>query len=313
MKWFDPYKDELSLVFQAAEDRIRLFPEPLSEQGIHYLNGFNPLRRQSVNNYVCYLLPYWMQELVPLPTEQCRGIATGNVLLMLYFFIQDDLMDGEQHRWKEQLALANLLYAAFLEHQLQLFPSQSSYWQYFSTYIREWAAAVSRSPKGDFRSQPELLWGKSAPVKLGSTGALLLAGREDAIPQAASVVEQLLVTLQMADDWADWRDDVQTGSDNSLLSLIPPAFPEMADDGHGKLTEARAAQAIFTHHIMKSYAEHAIRNNERIQQLNWIAPSLESFHQALVDDLVQAANHIEKSRDMLKMGGLDYYLSKINK
>ena len=53
-----------------------------------------------------------------------QTMSLANVFIMLYFFIQDDVMDSPevQADWNEQLALSNLFYLLFLDLYRQEFP-----------------------------------------------------------------------------------------------------------------------------------------------------------------------------------------------
>ncbi|WP_410513678.1 hypothetical protein PaeBR_04380 [Paenibacillus sp. BR2-3] len=149
MNWFHDYEDELRLVFQGCSQIISQFPEPLNFQGLSYLSHFNVFETGSHKNYICYLLPYWLQESCRLTPGDCRQMSKGNVFLMLYFFIQDDLMDKPITSSPSKLPLANLLYVEFLNIYRFFFPGQSSFWTYFNRYIMEWADSVSNESTQD--------------------------------------------------------------------------------------------------------------------------------------------------------------------
>lgn len=79
MEWYFAYKDELEKVFRQAEERTSTFPAPFQQEGLDYLARFNPLREDSTRNYICYLLPFWLQELTGLPRNMPQAVTWQRV------------------------------------------------------------------------------------------------------------------------------------------------------------------------------------------------------------------------------------------
>ncbi|MBN3525266.1 hypothetical protein [Paenibacillus apiarius] len=311
MIWFDEYKAELHEVFAEAERRIEVFPAPMNVSGQRYMEKFNPLIRDSTTNYICYLLPYWVQATAGLTREQCRQLSIANVFVMLYFFLQDDLMDTVPENRNEQLILGNLFYLEFLQIYRQIYPPHSPFWASFHQYITEWAEAVAKEREEDiFLTHRVMVARKAAPVKFASTGALQLAGRTHLIDAMTNAVDTVLVTLQMADDWEDWEEDLREGSYNCLLSWIRfelnlPAMEPLSPD--------TVKTAIAVHDCMGGYAEQAQEHHHRLQAFNLDIAHLYQFHQFLVDGLVGEASRVRQERETLMLGGLNHWLSKNGK
>lgn len=316
MDWFQPYETDLAEVFAECGAAIADFPPPLDQMGLRYMRKFDVFEQGSAKNYICYLLPFWMKDLTSLPPAVYRKLSVANIFGMLYFFIQDDIMDTapEEYRpgqWKFQLALANLLQSEFIRLYQEFFPSDSPFWSYLRAYVQEWAEGVIyECDYDDFRHHPIGIAKKAAPVKLGSTAALLLANRSDLIAQASGFMDHVLLTLQMMDDWADWEQDLADGSYNCLLSLIK-AENHLAKDH--RLSRAEAERAIYHNETLRRYAKIASDNHQRLLDSPIHAPHVLSFHQTLLDELTADAGSIEVGRKMLEHGGLNYYLSILNK
>ncbi|CAM2976101.1 hypothetical protein PASE110613_10300 [Paenibacillus sediminis] len=310
MNWFKEFESELSVVFEECEAVISRFPAPLHERGLQYLQGFHPFRKDSAKNYICYLLPFWVKDLTHTSPELCRKLSLANVFVMLYFFVQDDLMDTAPEEWKEQLALANLFYVEFLEMYREHFPSDSPLWSYFRTYITEWTLTVVHENDADyFYHHAAMIAKKAGPLKLASTAALLLNGQAELISVVSSMVDRVLLTLQMMDDFVDWSEDLLQGSYNCLISLISSTY-QIAP---GQITEEVVNQALYLKGIMNPYAEMAAGNHKYIEKMQVNIPYLEAFHQLLCQQLQQEAERIDEERTQLLEGGLHYYLSKSNK
>jgi hypothetical protein len=305
--WQTACDEELSIVFEQAKSAASGFAEPMRSRGLAYLDKFNPLLPGSTKNYICYSLPFWLRDMTGANAHTCRRMSLANVYVMLYFFIQDDLMDTADSEWREQLALAQLYQISFLEIYRAEFPPESPFWAYFRTYIEDWAAAVATEGYGnDPFADPLQLARKAAPVKLASTGLLIKAGLEALVPRVSGLVDQTLVTLQMADDWADWEEDLAEGSPNSLISFIRGELGLAPDE---PVAEAQAHDCLWLKGTLRRFAEHASSRHERIEPDLAEAPLMLAFHASLASELRLAADRLETSKQSLLRGGFVDWLS----
>lgn len=305
LSYFEPFKDDIKLVFMEAERRISLFPEPLNHQGRVYINLFNPLEKDSSNNYICYLLPYWMKDIAPLTAEQCFKLSLANIFGMLYFFIQDDLMDSLviQEERTLQMALANLFNLQMTELHRELFTSDSLFWHYYNQYVTEWAQSVINETTYDFFNiSPLMIAKKSGPVKIASTGALLLTKQTHLIALSEEIIEHTLATLQMVDDWIDWETDLREGNYNCLLAMIHSDLEEQQP-----ITIEIVKQQIYLHSCLEKYIKIAkINNHDSSEQIN--IPFLSQFNHKLIQTLQEASTRIEKKKEALLLGGIFHLL-----
>lgn len=310
--WFNDYKGELMLVFDEAERRISQFPEPLGGLGQRYLEAFHPLVEGSSKNYICYLLPYWLEDALPLRREQTRDLALANVFVMLHYFIQDDVMDAPSSPggWASQLALSQLFQLQYLSLYRSMFPHDSVFWQHHDDYATEWAATVcNEGNENYFLTDPLRVAKKAGPVKLASTGALLLTERPQLIFPVSEMVDLLLVTLQMNDDWADWEEDLACGSYNGLIALVK-SLRGLSSDAIILAPEVRSS--LFVGGAMTRYSARAIAAHQRLSSLDVVCPHLISFHLVLTNSLSEAGAKIEAERKSLELGGLNHFIFKIN-
>jgi hypothetical protein len=308
MDWLNDYEEELRLVFHESRKIISEFPEPLNAQGMSYLEHFNVFQAESHKNYICYLLPFWLQKSCGLSAEITRQMSMGNVFFMLYFFIQDDLMDSKESSTYERLPLANLLYIEFLNIYRRLFPSNSSFWISFNRYITQWADSVSNETISDYFLNDRIkLSYKASPLKLSSTAALLLSGKDSLIPQSEEMIDSVLLTLQMLDDYEDWKEDLEEGSYNCLLSLTRSY---LSSDSSITLTSKEVEFFLFTASGLHTYAELAQATHNQVIASSLDVPHLIAFHSMLVTNLQQISDSIELEKKLLQDGGLFYYLSK---
>ncbi|NIK78621.1 hypothetical protein FHS15_003767 [Paenibacillus castaneae] len=306
MEWYNRYKKQLAYVFNEAEQRIAAFPAPLDSIGLAYADKFNPTKQDSGKDYICCLLPFWVKESAGINDDQCERLALANVYGMLYFFIQDDIMDSKpSSNWKERLALGNLLMLEMFNIFRKLFPSSSAFWEHYDSYVLDWADSVVNENSEDFFiKDPIRTAGKASPVKTASTGALLLSGREALIPSLEHAIDIVLMTLQMADDYADWKEDLADGSYNGLLAMIA------ADrDNTEPLTEKEVENAIYIRGCMKPYTQIAQDNHKKLLATRVGANELIQFHAYIIGHLIDVAETIESNLALHLKGGFEYFLS----
>ncbi|QNK59097.1 hypothetical protein [Paenibacillus sp. PAMC21692] len=318
MEWYERYKSRIRNVFGQALETIGRFPPPLHELGITYAEKFNPANQDGGKDYICTLLPYWMKEKAEISEEQCGQLALANVYGMLYFFIQDDVMDSKVAGgdWKSQLALGSLLQQEMFRIFRALFPSDSPFWRYYDGYVRTWADSVISEGRGNyFLTNPLLTSGKAAPVKISAVGALLLgpgassASTEEWISLTDEAIDIALMTLQMLDDWADWEEDLTDGSYNGLLAMIvagregalsDESVPSYNTEG---LTKERIEAAIYVRGCMQPYADIAKGYHDRLSDNLCAPPELVAFNLHMVECLhAIAARHEDRKRKQLGGG-----------
>ncbi|BFH11960.1 methionine synthase I [Paenibacillus melissococcoides] len=311
MEWFDDYKEDLEAIFAEAARLISSFPAPLQEMGLHYLEKSNPLLTESTN-YICYLLPFWLQEATGAKRCDSRRLGMAGVFMMLHYCLLDDVMDSpRQGSWHKTLALGHLCYIEYEKVYRELFPAFSPFWYAFSRCSAEWAEAVSMELEHDFFLNERIrVAHKASPVKLSAVGAAYLGGTDHLLPAITAAVETVLVTLQMSDDAEDWEKDLREGSYNCLLSWIR----SMTNRPLGApLTPDEVRQAITVSDALQGYAAIAAENHARLQRLPVASPNLLAFHQAMADSLRQEAENIYEERNKLMAGGFSYILSNLAK
>ena len=248
-----------------------------------------------------------MEDICELPAEEFNKLSLANVFVMLYYFIQDDIMDAAKGEHTSKLPLANLFHIQFLSIYRELFPSSSPFWSYYETYILEWSKSVTNELQSDyFHNDKMQIAKKASPVKNASTGALLLANQAQLIPAVTAAVEQTLVTLQMLDDWADWEEDLEEGSYNCLLASIRKQLQLSTAD---ELTPEMVKQQLYVHDFFAAYAGTADSHHEHLLSLSVGMEQLVAFHDSLVQNIHRVANEIKERRAALVSGGFYYFLS----
>lgn len=308
MKWLSPYEQELDLAFTEAETILATFPESFRVPALEYLDKFHVLKEKRSKNYICYLLPFWLQEHVGLSPADVRRFTVANIFGMMYYHLIDACMDEPETVIIRQLPLAEFIHLEFIRIYSGYFPGETVFWNYFKQYVSEWAEAVSGERTSDYyHDDPVRMGHKAAPVKLTIAGSLLLANREAEIPRLEQAVDTVLVTLQLLDDWQDWEKDLHEGSYNALVSIVQA---ELKIPYERRPAPEEIRQAITVHNVLATLAQHADCNHESLIDLKDLVPGLYDFHESLLENLRAGAREIDTERTLLQGGGLEYWLSK---
>jgi hypothetical protein len=314
LEWFKAYEEDLKWAFEEAARRTAALAPPFDGQAREYLDRFNLFEREVPTNYICFLLPFWIEAAAQQRRETSRTLSLANLFLMMAFMLQDKAMDKPDADLPQTLALSRLLHTEFMMIYARLFPADSLFWTYFRKYEAEWARAVAFEAARDwFHEEPLMLGHKAAPVKLAATAQLLLSPRlgagerQQLIQEVETAVDHTLVVLQLLDDWEDWDQDLESGSYNSLVSLarevlqLPQDLP---------LPAAEMKNALYTHGLLSRYAQWSRHWDEAVTCIREVAPELHAFYQFLTDNLRNGARQIEEERQLLQSGGLHYWLMK---
>jgi len=319
------YVREIEQVFAEAAAEASRFPGGLREKARAFISRCNPLESGGGSNAIGFLLPYWLREWAGGSERTCRDMAVGNAFAMLHYFLLDDAMDesgrkegtdadGDEPSIRERLALGQLFYARFRDRYGRHFPADSAVWERYRAYLEEWAEAVTEEGKRpadprDFRR----LAGKSAPVKLCAAGTLLAAGREGELGRIEEAVDLALAVLQLSDDWADWREDLEEASErcNAFLTLAREAagWPE-----EEPLAERGVRRAVYRAGALDKLADIVQAYGERLKAIPDVPAKLVSFACEIHAGLSEDARRAERTTiELASGGGLSYYLSNNTK
>ncbi|NGZ74904.1 hypothetical protein [Saccharibacillus alkalitolerans] len=297
-------KSEMRRAFEACRKTIEGFPVPFAECGVRYLDRFDPDRGGGPTNYICCLLPYWLRQAAGIPLEQCRPIAEANLFGMLHFHLQDERTDRAAVLDRTHIVLSQLLNAEMIARYAALFRSPEAFRSALLACTAEWASGMAAERESDpFPERQQDLASRSAPLLLCPLS--LFEERESLRARALHAVRETLITLQMADDWADYAEDLREGSYNSLVSLyrkergLPAETP----------VEAREiGDAVYAGGLLGRYAEFAARRQLELETYREDFGELIAFHAALAGDLERIAAGIETEKRDLAQGGFSYWL-----
>lgn len=311
MNAMEDYAEEIERIFAEAGSEIDGLPPGLRELGRTLLARCNPLAGEGGRNAIGYLLPYWVRERTGSPIALCRELAVGNILAMLHYFLLDDAMDGGKGRLaaglRDSLALGQLLHGRFVRRYARVFPSDSALWEYNDKYTGEWASAVYGEVESPMDPHdPGPLARKAAPAKLCATALLLDAGRTAQIPEMEEAVDLALATLQLSDDWADWREDLPRQNGNGFLTVVRET---LAIPSGEPLGEDAVKRAIYHRQAVDRLAGIAEGFAARLRSIPMAPASLIRFQGDIAQGIRGNALSIENAtRSLADLGGLSQFL-----
>lgn len=297
-------KQEMQLIFARCRKTIACFPPPYSEMGIRYLDRFDPDLGNGPTNYICCLLPYWLRQAAQARLETCRDMAEANVFGMLHFHLQDERIDRLSGPDRIHIALSQLFNTEMNVRYAGLFPSSSAFGSAVRRCTSEWAAGlVSERASDPFFDRTEDIAARSAPLLLSPLA--LFGDNEQLLGRALYAVRESLITLQMADDWADYAEDLREDSYNCLVSLYRRDQGLSVED---RVTSAEIDNAVYAQGLFAKYAGFAARRQLALETYTEDFPGLIQFHAALAGDLERIAAGIETEKEDLRLGGLNYWI-----
>lgn len=276
---------ELERLFDACLERISMYPAALRQPGRARFEDHWSLKHKSPHAFhIEYLLPFWMEEPFALDRDSCRLVGLSNVFGVLYFMLQDELMDAGPGEYQGHLQpLGSFFFLDLMAPYRCLFGSDSPFWALLEEYVAQWGLSVLWEQQwhwGQVRAFEEadliLLARKAAVLKIPCAALCLLAGREQAIGTLERMVDDLLVSFQFMDDLRDWRGDLAQGNYTYFLTRV------MAQRGLGPaapLTEMDVEKALFVGVVLDEFLELVAEYNRRaLESVSTLdAPHLKAY------------------------------------
>ncbi|MBD2844936.1 hypothetical protein IDH44_07025 [Paenibacillus sp. IB182496] len=308
MRWFTDYEEEIKMALELAREAVKAYPSSLRETAETMLRRADP--RHNRSNYVAYLLPLWLAKDERHAAAAIR-LAGAHFLAALHFGLVDDMMDEPPAVWsgerRQLLLLSQLLQESFKAEYRRHFSSDSVVWEDLGRYTSEWAVAAlnERARIADPRNVRQLA-AKAAPVKLGASALLELRGEPEQRTAAERAVELTLATLQLADDWADWQDDLTQPEGNAFLSLVREHLP--LQDQEAPWDARLVKRAVYHYGALDGLSRIADDLCARLSPLTGVSPMLIAYQRSICDGIRRDARAARAESDRLVLGGFHYHL-----
>lgn len=302
----DPIRDfeaNVEWVVATCQKRVSAYPPALGHSAQAFLGKHGLFKEGSVPSSIAYLLPFWLKETFALDQSTCRMIALGNTFWLLYFFLEDEVMDTGPGEYKGHLLpLGTLFFLDAMAPYRSLLGAASPFWRYLEHYIGEWAESVSWERERHWGQAREFEEGdfvrlarKAAGLKIPCAALSLLAGREEAVAPLEKMVDHVMMIYQLADDLRDWREDLARGNYTYFLTRVmacrgihPPAAPSETD----------VEKAIFVGKVLEEVLEVAVEHSRLALESisNLYAPYLTAYVESLYEEWQQWADGWQAKR-----------------
>lgn len=308
MEYYDKYISQVKEIFDACKEIVSKYPKAFVADGLKYIDKFSPIENKA-GNYICYMLPIWLQEPFNLDRKIVNEIAMATVFKMLYFCMQDDIIDGEENEDAIRLLpLINLFFLEFNQIYQKIFPGDSEFWIYFKRYLQDWAISIDFEKKTkhwqDINLTMEdlsILAKKAAPLKLSACGACILTDNMEYMKSLDQQIDKVLITLQLVDDWVDKYKDLK---DNSITPVLGEIMKFSHVETLDKLEKININKAAFFSHIPKQIESIMLEKRQEIKELTKIdIPDLILFNEDLIKSMEKIISNIEfRKKEILKGG-----------
>ncbi len=183
------------------------------------------------------LLPYWLQDLLPVPTSVCFQLSVAHIYGWWYYWTQDEIID--ESRPPAMLLTGHLALQQMLEIYAQLGLPASPCWPHFNTLAITSANAYTQEVATRFQAWDELtverlqtinsdlVIARSAAFYFNSLAQAQLAGfpPEHPLTQAVQTSLRCFSALrQIVDDSSDWLDDLEKHQINPVAARVISAL-----------------------------------------------------------------------------------------
>jgi hypothetical protein len=258
---------ESERLLDACLQRISTYPPALRRPALARLEDHWSLKQRRPHAFhIAYLLPFWLEEPFSLDRDGCRFAGLGNVFLVLYFMLQDALMDdGPGEPQGDLQSLGTFFFLDVLAPYRNLFGSDSPFWGRFEEYVAQWGASVAWERQWHRRQERAFEEGdllrlarKAAPLKIPCAALCMLAGREEAIGFLECMVDNLMLTFQLRDDLQDWHGDLRQGRFTYFLKRV---LAHRGLDPCAPLTETDVEKALFAGAVLDESLSLTARHN----------------------------------------------------
>lgn len=311
------FENELQQVMTYCKDILDSYPTDLKKDALLMFDKYNVLTDGNNKTFICHLLPFWLNDAFKLDKETTKKMASGNIFGMFYFLIQDAIMDVKQGDYKGDLVpLGTLFYFNFFEMYKSIFPNNNIFWSQFRRYLDEWIYSVLWERRYHWIqnntydvSDLKYIASKSSPIKITCFAACILSGSLEKLTLLENIIDLVMFTLQMLDDWTDWKIDMENGQSSLFLTEVMKynkcTFRELNNEC--------VVKAVYYGEILDNILSILVENHSVIEKdiaLNF--PYLLGYHQMLLDSFKSIMNTLASDKRLRLDGGFIYWLNRIN-
>ena len=246
----------------------------VSQRDAERLRKYDSSRKEG-NVYLHF--PFCFREAFPtVALDDLRTIALSGILWMSYMRAQDDTIDKAGETLNPGFLFLRDLYLRRSLHLLyKIFPHNSRFWDFYSTFFDEYARSVLcekanhssiESSYGD-REFHGVAKGKAAMAKYPVAAQAVLSGQDEKMLLLTESLDCFHVGYQYWDDLVDWKEDLA----NSKYSLLlTKALEHVAPDrrtGTDQLRE-RIGRVVYYSGLAEEHLDQSFKWMERAYELS---------------------------------------------
>lgn len=313
MEWLYAFSSELKIVFDGVKKRIQRYPAEFRHDADYFLDLYDVTKPGFCMECMSFMIPFWLMDTLKLGTDSAIKISTANLMGLFYFLLQDEIIDAEINNSNHRmLPLSNLFYLDFMELYHSLFPCASQFWKYVRKYVMQWTRSMalerreprrSKNLRGEYDIKAHAY--KSAPQKVAVAASCFLTGNSKRISKLSEVVDYTTASLQLMDDWQDWKDDLNSNHYTYFLSQV------MKCNNITKLSEVNEfhfTQAVYCYGIFDKLEAIVNENHEFIKKQHGV-PYFVEYHLSILEKFKEKRTAVNNSMNAILFGGFGNWLN----
>lgn len=213
--------------------------------------------------------------------DDIRTIALSGILWMSYMRTQDDTIDKAETADPNLLFLRDLYLRESLHLLYRIFPYNSRFWNFYSTYFDEYARAVLREKRNHSSIESDYIEdefhsiakGKAAMAKYPVAAQAVLTGQDedDTLLLLTESLDCFHVGYQYWDDLVDWKEDLANSKYSLLLArALQHIAPEQRMVPPDQLRE-RIGRVVYYSGLAEEQLDRSFKWLERAYELSLTA------------------------------------------
>lgn len=305
------FEKQLRYAYRICEDIIMDYPVFFREEALELLKEYDVFVPDTNKEYMSFLLPFWLGRYYSIEDEILIKLCTGNIFGLFYFLQLDNVMDNEEGKNNgSELSLANMFFMDFLAQYQSIFPHDSVFWKYFRKYFRQWSVSSKLHEEGLWMKEQshdslDYLAHKASPQKVSVAAVCVLKDAGHMIDSICLGVDKIALSVQVMDDWYDWREDVDSGNCTYFLSLIMKKF---GLKNIKQIDTIHYMAAIHRHGIFMDFCNIARGNHQFVEKTS--IEYMIQYHNKLLDVYEGILENIKKEEKVMLYGGFGRILDK---
>jgi hypothetical protein len=245
----------------------------------HQAERLHQYDRSRTDGNVYLHFPFCFSDVFPnVLLDHFRTLSFSGTLWMSYMRAQDDAIDRPRTADPTALFLRDAYLRESLHLLYKLFPCNSKFWSFYSSYFDEYARSVLHEQGKNLymdvsndESFHSIAKGKAAMAKYPVAALAVLSRGEDKLPLLTDSLDCFHVGYQYWDDLVDWKEDSENSKRSLLLArALARIPPEKRSEEPDKL-RAQVGRVVYYSGLAQQQLDDAFKWFERASELSLMA------------------------------------------